>query len=80
MKERLQTFEIIYREQKVIIEEIHLPAGIYFFVSFENELPLFLTRDENSQSWTSTPPGYQGVATEVGVLIEEYLSRSKEQL
>jgi len=80
MKERLQTFEIIYREQKVIIEEIHLPAGIYFFVSFESELPLFLTRDENSQSWTSTPPGYHEVATEVGVLIEEYLSRSKEQL
>ena len=78
MKERMQTFEVIYRDKRVIIEEIHLPAGIYFFVSFENELPLFLTRDENSRLWISTPPGYQQVADEVGALIEVYLSKEKK--
>ena len=76
----MQTFEVVYKEQSVIVEEIHLPAGIYFFVSFENELPLFLTRDENSRSWTSTPPGYQQVADEVGTLIEVYLAKSKKQV
>ena len=78
MKERLSTFEIIYKDTKVIVEEIHLPAGTYFFVAFENELPLFLTRDENSRLWTSTPPGYKEVAGEVGALIELYLSHDEK--
>ncbi|HEV8507193.1 MAG TPA: hypothetical protein VGQ53_17405 [Chitinophagaceae bacterium] len=78
MKERRPTFEVIYRDKKVIIEEIHLPAGMYFFVSFENELPLFLSRDENSRSWASTPPGYQEVADEVGALIEVYLAEENK--
>jgi hypothetical protein len=73
----LPTFEIIYRSKKVTVEEIHLRGGKYFFVSFENEWTLFITRDEDSQSWTSMPPGYQGVADEVGALINEHLLKEK---
>ena len=72
------TFEIIYKDEKVTVEEIYLPSGICFFVSFKKELPLFLTKNGKSKSWASTPPGYQEVAEEVGILIEEYMSNNQQ--
>ena len=70
-------FEFTYNDKKVEIEQIYLPAGQYFFASIDAELLLFLTKD--GSSWTSVPTGYKELANQIGPLIDEYLSKKKEQ-
>ena len=72
-------FEFIFEDKKIEIEQIYLPAGKYFFVSIEEELPLFLTKDGSSKSWMSIPTSYKELANKIGPLIDEYLSKKKEQ-
>ena len=71
------TFELIYKNETIVITEIHLPSGIHYFIPSDEGLPFFIIKDKESKKWISSPPSHEEPAQKIGALIDEYLANNK---
>lgn len=75
-------FEIICREEKLIVQRHPIGSETIFRITFSDSRPalvITLAAQENTyRFWTSIPEGRQREAEEIGTLLEEFYKKIEQ--
>ena len=75
----MENFELQYRNEKIMVEEISIGKSTLFKISFPGNQPLLIisrAKDaEGNGFWTSIPEGRLKQAEEIGKLVEAFLNK-----
>lgn len=74
------TFEIIYQDRPLTIQELTFSGRPMFVVPLQGQKPLVITTATGAEGqvfWTSIPEGRQQIAASIGKLIEAHFQQTK---
>lgn len=80
MKRTIEHFTLNYNNKAVTVEVLSFEGRVLYSVHFNDRPSVFLAKAitlSGKSIWTSVPEGRQGIAVEIGALIDEYLNVNK---
>jgi len=79
-----EPFEITYLEKILKVTPIYIEKQLLYRIQFPDQTPpLFIcsaTNFDKEKFWTSIPEGRQELATETGLLIDDYFNTETKQV